>query len=378
MQVEIHDSIGAIDADAWNALAGDEFPYIRHEFLLAGEENGCVSAAAGWQPLHLTLFDGDELVGAMPLYAKNHSWGEFVFDWGWAQAYERAGLEYYPKLISAAPFTPAPGTRLLARDNNPDIKATLLAAAVRVAEEGEYSSLHVLFPDADDRAVLESCGLKLRKDCQFHWHNDGYRSFDEFLGAFSSSKRKKARRDRRHVAEAGVTFRHLHGADIDEETWTVVYELMSITFLRRGSLPYYNQEFFQELSRTMPESLLVILGERDGVPIAAAVFYRAPDALYGRYWGSTESINALHFETCYYQGIDYCIEHGISRFEPGTQGEHKISRGFTPVSTYSAHWLQKPEFFSAIERFLEQEERYIDRYMDAVEEHSPFRQADRQ
>lgn len=315
----------------------------------------------------------------MPLYEKSHSWGEFVFDWAWAQAYERAGLNYYPKLVSAVPFTPAQSTRLLLRDpdDNQAAKA-LLSAALKLADETDCSSLHVQFPAASDISVCEDLGLKIRKDCQFHWHNQNYADFEAFLKTFSSRKRKKVRQDRRRVTDAGITFRRLHGQEMTATLWSVAYQLISITFMRRGSMPYFDLSFFESVARDLADNILVIFAERQEQPIAAAIFFEGANTLYGRYWGSDAHYDALHFETCYYQGIDYCIEHGISRFEPGTQGEHKISRGFSPVSTYSAHWLQHPEFFSAIERFLEQEEQHIDRYIDAVEDHSPFRQTDPQ
>lgn len=353
---------------------GSKFPFLQHEFLLAAENSGSVAAETGWIPRHLTLFMDGELRAAMPLYEKNHSWGEFVFDWAWAQAYERAGLAYYPKLVAAVPFTPAQSSRFLLRDPDDEQSArALLAAALQLADDTGCSSLHVQFPTPEELAFCTAGNLKIRKDCQFHWHNRDYADFDEFLGTFSSRKRKKVRQDRRRVAAAGITFRHLHGNDLDQATWRIVYQFISTTFMRRGSLPYFNLPFFEELSTTLPENLLVILAEQDDQPIAAAVFFVCPDVLFGRYWGSDGQYDALHFETCYYQGIEYCIEHGQQSFEPGTQGEHKISRGFTPVQTYSAHWLEHPQFFDAIGDYLTEEARHVDRYMQAVDDHSPYR-----
>ena len=374
MRLTVHDAIADIAPDAWNDLAGDDYPFLRHEFLLAAEQTGCVSEDAGWAPRHLVLERGGKPVGAMPLYQKEHSWGEFVFDWAWARAYEQAGLGYYPKLVSAVPFTPAPSRRLLLADPDDTAAAdALVQGAIALAERTACSSLHVLFPTEAELPPLRDAGLRVRKDCQFHWHNRDYADFDEFLKTFTASKRKKARRDRRRVAEAGIRFRRLKGGDIDLRTWEQVYQLISITFMRRGSLPYYNLDFFLRIGETLPDNVLVILAERDAQPIAAAVFYESATALYGRYWGSDGHHNALHFETCYYQGIDYCIEHGLQLFEPGTQGEHKISRGFAPQSTWSAHWLAHPQFLSAIENYLEEETRYVDRYMDAVDARSPYR-----
>ena len=375
MRVTVHDAIDAIDADAWNAVAGNDVPFLRHEFLEAAESTGCVAAETGWIPRHLTIDNDDgSLRAALPLYEKHHSWGEFVFDWAWANAYERAGFSYYPKLVSAAPFTPATSRRLLLADARDSAAAdALLEAALELARVEQCSSLHVQFPLPDDLERLESAGLKIRKDCQFHWRNRGYADFDEFLGTFSSAKRKKARRDRRHVAEAGIRFRRLSGRELTPELLETTYRFISLTFARRGSIPYYNVEFFAKLAKRLPDALLVILAEKDEEPVAAAVFFVGEDALYGRYWGGVPDYNALHFETCYYQGIDYCIEHGITLFEPGTQGEHKVSRGFTPAATYSAHWLAHPEFLSAIGEYVEEEARHVERYMDDVDGRSPYR-----
>ena len=374
MRLTVHDAIAGIAPDAWNTLAGDSYPFLRHEFLLAAEQTGCVSEDAGWAPRHLTLERDGRLVGAMPLYQKEHSWGEFVFDWAWARAYEQAGLRYYPKLVSAVPFTPAPSRRLLLADPNDTAAArALVDGAIALAKRTACSSLHVLFPTPDELPLFREAGLRLRKDCQFHWHNRDYADFDDLLQTFTASKRKKARRDRRRVSEAGIRFRRLKGGEIDTPTWEQVYRFISITFMRRGSLPYYNLDFFLRIGATLPDNVLVILAEQDGDAIAAAVFFESPTALYGRYWGSDGNHNALHFETCYYQGIDYCIDKGLQLFEPGTQGEHKISRGFAPESTWSAHWLAHPQFLSAVENYLEDEARYVDRYIEAVDARSPYR-----
>ena len=374
MRLTVHDAIADIAAAEWNALAGDEYPFLRHEFLLAAEQTGSVSADAGWIPRHLTVEKDGTLLGAMPLYEKDHSWGEFVFDWAWARAYDRAGLPYYPKLVSAVPFTPAPSRRLLLAGNaGADVARELIDGAIALARKTGCSSLHVLFPVEDELPLFRDAGLRVRKDCQFHWENREYADFDAFLQTFTAVKRKKARRDRRRVSEAGIRFRHLRGADLDKDTWETVFRMISITFMRRGSLPYYDLDFFLRITAALPDNILVILAEQDGQPIAAAVFYESASTLYGRYWGSTGYHNALHFETCYYQGIEYCIDKGLQLFEPGTQGEHKISRGFEPVYTWSAHWLAHPEFLSAIGDYLEEEGRHVDRYVDAVDSHSPYR-----
>ena len=376
VQVTVNDTIADIPADEWNALAGSDYPFLRHEFLLAAEQSGSVSEETGWRPCHLSMRDDtNKLRAALPLYEKSHSWGEFVFDWAWARAYEQAGLAYYPKLVSAVPFTPAPSTRLLLSDDSDTAAASgLVQAAITLANETECSSLHILFPQAAELPVLREAGLQIRKDCQFHWHNNKYKDFDDFLATFSSAKRKKTKRDRRRVAESGITFRRLRGDALDSDTWHTIYRLISMTFMRRGSLPYFSLDFFTEISRSLPDNILVILAEFENEPIAAAVFFESENVLYGRYWGSNGHYDALHFETCYYQGIEYCIDTQKKLFEPGTQGEHKISRGFVPVSTWSAHWLRQPEFFSAIGDYLDEERRHIERYMQAVDAHSPYKE----
>ena len=374
MKVTVHDSMSDIVPGDWNALANNDYPFLQHEFLHLAEETGCVSNENGWSARHLTISDGGELRAAMPLYEKSHSWGEFVFDWAWANAYDQAGLDYYPKLVSAIPFTPAPCSKLLLRDpEDADAARGLIQAAVSLAAETDCSSFHVLFPSSADLPHLDAAGLLIRKDCQFHWHNDNYSCFDDFLATFTSVKRKKARRDRRRVREEGITFRRIRGGEIDADTWSVVYRLISRTFMLRGSMPYFNESFFRGLSEQIPDGLLVILAEIDTAPVAAAVFFESDTRLYGRYWGSDGHYDSLHFETCYYQGIDYCIDSGLSVFEPGTQGEHKISRGFSPQATWSAHWLAHPQFSNAIEEYLSEEGRHVDRYIDAVDSRSPYK-----
>jgi len=374
MKVTVHDSIGDIAADDWNRLAGNDYPFLRHEFLNLAEQTRCVTAEQGWTPRHLTLGKQGSLRGAMPLYEKSHSWGEFVFDWAWARAYEQAGLCYYPKLVSMVPFTPAPSRRLLlAEPDDTEAAHALVEAAVALAEESGCSSFHVLFPTAEEIPVLESAGLLIRKDCQFHWHNRGYKTFDDFLATFTALKRKKAKRDRRRAEENGIRFRRLKGNQMNDTDWSVVYALISRTFMRRGSLPYFNEVFFKSISQQLPDNILVVLAEKDGHAVAAAVFFESEQVLYGRYWGSDGHYDALHFETCYYQGIDYCIDTRKQVFEPGTQGEHKISRGFSPQTTWSAHWLAHPEFADAISKYLDEEARHVDRYMDVVDSRSPYK-----
>jgi len=374
MQVTVHDSLAGIAARDWNRLCGNRYPFLRHEFLSLAEETGCVSEVSGWTPRHLTIGEPGALRAAMPLYEKSHSWGEFVFDWAWANAYDQAGLQYYPKLVSAIPFTPAPCRKMLLADVNDSEAANgLLHAAIKLAVDTDCSSFHMLFPAADEIPLLESAGLLVRKDCQFHWHNRGYATFDDFLATFTAAKRKKAKRDRRRVEEHGITFRRIRGGDMTEADWSIVYTLISRTFMQRGSLPYFNEAFFIALGAALPDNLLVILAEKDQQTVATAVFFESDEVLYGRYWGTDGHYDALHFETCYYQGIDYCIDTGKQVFEPGTQGEHKISRGFAPETTWSAHWLAHPEFADAVSRYLDEEARHIDRYMDAVDSRTPYK-----
>ncbi len=374
MKVTVNNAIDDIVAADWDALVGDGYPFLKHSFLRAAEHSGSASPETGWIPRHLTLLQDGKLRAALPLYEKNHSWGEFVFDWAWAQAYERAGLSYYPKLVSAVPFTPAQGPRLLLQDPADNEAAqVLLRAAIALANDTDCSSLHVLFPTAVDLQHLQGLEFKVRKDCQFHWHNQDYADFDAFLLTFSAAKRKKVRQDRRRVTDAGITFRRMHGRDLDPAAWRLVYGLISITFMRRGSMPYFDLDFFIAIGASLPDNVMVVFAEQHGRPVAAAVFLESDHVLYGRYWGSDGYYDALHFETCYYQGIEYCIETGKQVFEPGTQGEHKIARGFTPVETYSAHWLRQPEFFAAIGDYVDEEARHVDRYMQAVSDHSPYR-----
>jgi hypothetical protein len=370
-------SLTGVDPAAWNRLAADS-PFLRYEFLRALEDTGCVGAGTAWHPVHLLALDTDgELQGALPLYLKHDSRGEFVFDWSWADAYERAGLDYYPKLVCAVPFTPATGARVLIEPggNGAAIAATLIEGALESTSALGASSLHVLFPSDEQRPLFAEEGLLTRKSCQFHWRNDGYASFDDFLGRFSSAKRKKARRERRRIREAGIVFERLNGAELSVRDWDAVFEFYARTFLRRGRAPYLNRAFFDQITATMPEALVVMLARYQGDPIATAICFRGADTLYGRYWGSLADFHSLHFEACYYQGIEYCIEHGLQRFEPGTQGEHKISRGFSPTATWSCHWLSEPAFYEAVEEFVAREALHVDAYMQHLEEHLPYRRA---
>jgi predicted N-acyltransferase len=371
-------SIADIDAASWNALAGDSQPFLRHEFLLALEESRCAVPRTGWTARHVVLEDAHgRAIGALPLYLKTHSRGEFVFDFSWANAYAQHGLTYYPKLLTAVPFTPVRGARLLVAPgaDAAAVQRSLIATVGDYARDERLSSWHVLFPDDDVAAVLREAGLILRRDCQFHWYNNHYESFDAFIATFTAEKRKKAKRERRRVAEAGIDFDTRLGHEMDDALWATVYEFYADTFYRHGHEPYLNLDFFKRIGRRMPDRLMLKIAQLNGVPIAVAIFFIGDAALYGRYWGAGGNYHSLHFETCYYQGIEYCIEHGLQRFEPGTQGEHKVPRGFVPTLTSSAHQILDPRFAGAIRDFAAREARGVDQYAAAVGEHVPYHRA---
>jgi uncharacterized protein len=370
--------ISDIDAASWNALAGSQQPFVRHEFLLALEESGCATSRTGWSPRHLVLEDArGRAVGAMPLYRKGHSRGEFVFDFSWANAYAQHGLAYYPKLLAAIPFTPVCGSRALVGPtaNAPAVTDALIQAAGSYARSEQLSSWHVLFPSADNLESLKRAGLIERRDCQFHWFNHDYESFEAFLSTFTAEKRKKAKRERRRVAEAGIDFDTRLGGEMDDASWATVYEFYADTFYRHGHEPYLNLDFFKRIARTMPQQLMLKIARHGRNPIAVAIFFVGEDALFGRYWGAGGNYHSLHFETCYYQGIDYCIEHKLKRFEPGTQGEHKVPRGFVPTFTSSAHDIVDPRFAAAIRDFASREAHGVDHYAASINEHVPYHRA---
>ena len=368
--VEVRDSIAAIPAAEWNRLAGGD-PLLRHEFLHALHETGCASAKTGWAPQFLILREGGAFAGAMPLYFKSHSYGEYVFDWAWADAYQRHGLAYYPKLLSAVPFTPVAGQRMLA--DTPARRRLLADAALQLARETRVSSLHVLYPHSDHAEELQECGLALRHGVQFHWRNDRYADFDGFLATFNHDKRKKIKQERRRVRDTGITFEWFSGAAITDALWVFFNRCYRETYRQHHSTPYLNLDFFRALGRDMPENLALIVALRDGRPIAASLNIHNGRRLCGRYWGTLEYHPSLHFETCYYQVIEYCIANRIGVFEGGAQGEHKIARGLLPVETHSAHWLAHPQFAAAIEEFLQRETRGIAVYMDELNERTPFK-----
>jgi uncharacterized protein len=364
------DNLAGVDPDQWNALAGGH-PFLRHELFHALHETGCASERSGWLPRFVTLWEDGALIAAMPLYLKFHSYGEYVFDWAWADAYQRHGLEYYPKLVSAVPFSPVQGSRLLA--SNDAARIRLLRAALALAEQ--TSSLHILFPPESEAKLMADSGMLLRHGLQFHWCNPGYASFEAFLGALAHDKRKKIRQERRKLRDAGVRFRWLLGRDIRSEDWLLFTRCYKSTYRAHHSTPYLNRAFFERLGEVLPENVMLVVAELDGNPVASALNLFSEKVLYGRYWGAVAYVPGLHFETCYYQTIEFCIERGIEVFEGGAQGEHKLSRGFLPVQTVSAHWLKHTEFARAVERFLERETAGVERYLDELNERAPFRKA---
>lgn len=372
---EFHSSIQELKPGEWNALGAADNPFTRYEFLAALERNHCVGRRTGWEPLYVTLREGGTLAAAAATFVKTHSFGEFVFDFAWAKAYERVGRRYYPKLLLAAPFSPATGPRLLVR---PDLDGAALADRLLGelelhARAQAVSSVHALFLDEGARAACLKRGWLLRRDCQFHWNNRGYHSFEDYLASFTAAKRKKARRERRRVEEAGVRFETRSGSELDEALLDRVYELHRDTFLRHGHEPYLTRAFFSEIARTQPDSLMVKLARHGRTVVAAAIFFVSEEALFGRYWGAAADYHSLHFETCYHQGIEFCIERKLKRFEPGTQGEHKVSRGFEPTLTWSAHFIADPQFRAAIADYLSQEGAAVEAYAHEVQAHVPFR-----
>jgi hypothetical protein len=379
--IGVHDDPAAIDPRAWNALLDLQArptPFMRLEYLAALHRSGSATPATGWAPQFVTLADGRGLVAAAALYLKGHSYGEYVFDWAWADAYRRHGLRYYPKLLGAVPFTPAPGSRLLARDGA--ARRALVRVLRTIAQVRGLSSAHVLFVDEDDRAAFEADGWLIREGVQFHWEADPARpagDFDAYLGHLQRHKRKNILHERRKVADAGVHFTVHEGAAIDEDLWDFFHRCYTLTYHAHGQEPYLQRAFFEAMARTMPEHWLMFVAHRDGRMIAASLVAidRPRGAAWGRYWGCTEHVSCLHFEACYYQPLAWCLAHGLRRFEGGAQGEHKMARGLLPVRTCSAHWLSDERFAGAVAEFLAREGAGVETYVDELKERNPFRSA---
>ena len=381
-QVRFIDSITDADAEQWAAVAEEgsenpmQYPFIQYGFLLAMEKTEVTTRKTGWQPHHLTVYSQGVLVAFLPLYLKFHSYGEYVFDWSWAEAYERHGVEYYPKLLSCIPYTPSAGPRLCVKqgENEVEISSLIIESLLSYAEQLHVSSVHVLFPQQKLHQQLQDGGLSSRVGTQFHWFNRSYASFDEFLGTFASRKRKNVRKERKKVDQHNLTIKVHEGSDISDALWEHFFHFYQRTYLKRsGHGGYLNQAFFNAVAKEMPHQLVMMVAYEDERPIAAALNFKDSDTLYGRYWGCEKELDFLHFETCYYQGIEYCIKHGLSRFDPGAQGEHKISRGFTPIETWSNHWIAHPQFKTAIDDFLVQERKGSQQYIQQCKELLPFK-----
>ena len=378
MEVKQIDNIAQADALSWNRLVGHAYPFLRHEFLAALEQSATVCQATGGSPAHLLVMAGQDLMALLPLYLKQHSWGEYVFDQQWAQAYKAHDLNYYPKLVSAIPFTPCQGPRIVFHPDadQATISRLLLAYIQQFAAQRGVSSWHCLFPDSAQTELLRSLDLSMREAVQFQWFNAGYSDFDAFLQSLSADKRKMIKRERRRVSEQGIEMRRIAGPEVSAAQWQAFFKFYAMTYIKRGSEPYLNLAFFQQLASSMPEQLLLVLAVKDDNYVGAALSFIGDDTLYGRYWGCYAEYNALHFEACYYQGLEYCIENGLARFDSGAQGEHKISRGFQPVSTYSAHWLQDPGFAKAVALFVEREKLAVRQYKQDAANYLPFKRVD--
>jgi uncharacterized protein len=367
--VQVVESLGSVQPAEWNRLAGPQ-PFVRHEFLSALMDCGCAVGARGWLPQFLLLRRSGALVAAMPLFVKSHSYGEYVFDWAWAEAHERHGIDYYPKMLCAVPFTPVRGRRLLAESDAQ--RRTLIGTALELARQ--TSSLHVLFPEENEARLLQEQGLHLRRTIQFHWRNDGYADFEGFLACLNHARRKNIRQERRKVREAGVRLRWLEGSAIERAHWEFFHRCYRSTYAAHRSSPYLNLDFFLRIGARLAPHVAMVLAERDGRALASALFLQDGATLYGRYWGAVEHVPLLHFECCYYQAIEFAIARGLQCFEGGAQGEHKLFRGLLPVETLSAHWLAHPRFARAVENFLAREGAGIERYVNELCEHSPFKE----
>ena len=375
-KVRVLAGLSEIDAAAWDACAGPDNPFLSHAFLAALEESGSVAAETGWLPQHLVVEDaaGGPPLAAAPLYLKGHSYGEYVFDHGWADAFERAGGRYYPKLLSAVPFTPVPGPRLMLRPGAPEsARAALIAAMMQLAERDDISSVHVTFPERRDYEALGAAGFLQRVGVQFHWHNRGYADFDGFLASLSSRKRKMIRKERQGALADGITVHALTGAMIERRHWDAFFRFYMNTSDRKWGSAYLNREFFDLLGERLSDRVLLVMAEKDGRPIGGALNLIGADTLYGRNWGCVGEFPFLHFECCYYQAIEFAIARGLARVEAGAQGPHKLQRGYLPVETWSAHWIANAGFRRAVDDFLARERRMKDREIDMLEEHSPYR-----
>ncbi|MBX2809139.1 MAG: GNAT family N-acetyltransferase [Cellvibrionaceae bacterium] len=375
MQCRFIHSIHDIAADSWNRLCADDYPFLRHAFLAALEDSGSTTQASGWQAHHLIAEEEGTLIGLMPLFIKHHSYGEYVFDWVWADAYQRHGFKYYPKLVNAIPFTPATGPRwAIAADDAHKVFNKMLDALEKDAVDLGLSSCHHLFPQPQQGADLEARGLLKRSACQYHWFNEDYRCFDDFLASFSSRKRKNLKKERRRVQAQGLHIVRCQGGDITPQQWRQFYLFYQLTYVKRSGHPgYLSEDFFPMLAATLSEQLMMVQVFFEKKMVAAALYFEDANTLYGRYWGCAEEFDQLHFEACYYQGIEYAIDKGLKKFDPGAQGEHKIQRGFKPTLTHSYHWIGHRDFHQAIAKFVAQEARDNAHYMTQAAARLPFK-----
>ncbi len=372
LELCFHTSISEIPVQEWNKLSGTSDPFIRYEFLAALENNQCVGEQFGWFPYHLSVRDDNkQLVGLCPLYIKTNSYGEFVFDWSWASAYEQAGLKYYPKMVCSIPYNPVTGARLLSKDSS--IKSMMVRQIINVAKKLDMSGMHWLFTTVEDTQICSHNDLQLRLGCQYHWKNQDYTNFDDFLSTFVSRKRKKVKRERRMVKEQNIVIDIIHGNDASEQQIEIAQQFYQDTFDRKSGVPTLNVNFFKEICRTMGHQVVFMFALLEKQTIACAITLRGNEILYGRFWGCKEEFNSLHFETCFYQGIEYCIENKLQKFEPGAQGEHKITRGFLPTKTWSAHWINNADFQQPIYTFCQREQEAMRTQCKELLSLSPYR-----
>ena len=376
MKIEFIDSIERIDKEEWDKAINNQYPFLKYEFLKALEITKCVSPEEGWTPLHLVVSEMDTILAVMPLYIKTDSQGEFIFDWSWADAFYRNGLDYYPKLVSSIPFTPASGPRLVVTDSTKteEIVKIVSSALKQLSEENNFSSVHILLADKDEINLYSNQDFSLRTSYSFHWFNKEYKSFGNFLEDMTSRQRKNIKKERKKIRSQGIIMSKIKGSEITDEMLEIFYKFYQVTYLKRGMRGYLNLDFFKYIVNQMPESILMVLAQNSSREyVAGALNFYDREKLYGRYWGCLEEYDSLHFETCYYQGIEFCIEEKLDSFDPGVQGEHKIKRGFCPIETFSAHWIKDIRFKEAIDDFLSRERAHILEYNQDRKSRLPFR-----
>jgi len=381
MHIKTHKSLQNIPASQWNEMIPEGYPFLRHEFLYGLELTQCTNAATGWEGHHIVIYTDKScstILGALPCYLKSHSYGEYIFDWAWADAYQRAGLNYYPKLSCAIPFTPVTGPRWIINgtidSDRQKIKNALIDKLTRCADSSNISSIHFLYTDTEHNEVLAKNNFIKRHSSQFHWQNNNYQKFSDFCACLSSKKRKNINRERRRVTEAKIKYQWFNGDSLSQEVVDVMFHFYCKTIHRYGAQQYLNQAFFRHIQKTLSSQTHILLAYYQEQPIAGGIYFSCDNALYGRYWGASDDFHSLHFETCYYQPIDYCIQQNIQRFEAGAQGEHKLSRGLLPTTTYSMHRLSDKRFHTAVTDYIDEEANHIKRYNQILNEHSPFKE----